>query len=39
MLLAARKLFRFSLMYLSGVFAVLLVEALAIRLLTAFGVI
>ncbi len=38
MLAAARKLFRFSLLYLSGLFAVLLVEALAFKALAAFGV-
>ncbi len=37
MLAAARKLFRFSLLYLSGLFAVLLVEALVMKALTAFG--
>ncbi|PJR90273.1 protoheme IX farnesyltransferase [Ochrobactrum sp. 695/2009] len=38
MLAAARKLFRFSLLYLSGLFAVLLVETLAVKALAAFGV-
>ncbi len=38
MLAAARKLFRFSLLYLSGLFAVLLVEALAMKAFAAFGV-
>ncbi|MBC8717923.1 MULTISPECIES: heme o synthase [Brucella/Ochrobactrum group] len=38
MLLAARKLFRFSLIYLSVIFAVLLFEALAIKLLNGFGI-
>ncbi|MBC2884610.1 protoheme IX farnesyltransferase [Ochrobactrum sp. CM-21-5] len=38
MLAAARKLFRFSLFYLSGVFAVLLFEALTFKALAAFGV-
>lgn len=37
MIAAARKLFRFSLIYLSGVFAVLLLEALVIKALAAFG--
>lgn len=37
MLVAARKLFRFSLYYLAGIFAVLLLEALTIRILTAAG--
>ncbi|MFK0682853.1 heme o synthase [Ochrobactrum sp. BD67] len=39
MLAAARKLFRFSLLYLSGVFAVLLVEALVMKALVALGVV
>ncbi len=34
----ARKLFRFSLLYLAGIFAVLLFEALTFKLLAAFGV-
>ena len=38
MLVAARKLFRFSLVYLSGLFAVMLVEALTLKALHAFGV-
>ncbi|UWL60191.1 heme o synthase [Brucella pseudintermedia] len=38
MLAAARKLFRFSLLYLSGLFAVLLVETLAVKALAALGV-
>ncbi|APX69412.1 MULTISPECIES: heme o synthase [Brucella] len=38
MLAAARKLFRFSLLYLAGIFAVLLFEALTFKLLAAFGV-
>ena len=37
MLLAARKLFRFSLIYLSMIFAVLLFEALAFKILSSFG--
>ncbi|SPU61337.1 protoheme IX farnesyltransferase [Brucella melitensis] len=32
------KLFRFSLLYLAGIFAVLLFEALTFKLLAAFGV-
>jgi protoheme IX farnesyltransferase len=38
MLATARKLFRFSLLYLSGLFAVLLVETLVMKALVAFGV-
>ncbi len=38
MLLAARKLFRFSLIYLSAIFAVLLFEALTMKLLSGFGI-
>ncbi|WP_343313776.1 heme o synthase [Brucella sp. BE17] len=38
MLAAARKLFRFSLLYLSGLFATLLFEALTLKALNAFGV-
>lgn len=37
-LAAARKLFRFSLLYLSGLFATLLLEALTLKALNAFGV-
>ncbi|MFC4625113.1 heme o synthase [Daeguia caeni] len=38
MIAAARKLFRFSLIYLAAIFAVLLVEALVIKALVAYGV-
>ncbi|MBN9046675.1 MAG: heme o synthase [Rhizobiales bacterium] len=37
MLAAARKLFRFSLIYLSGLFAVMLAETLAVKAFQAFG--
>ncbi|MBV2142566.1 heme o synthase [Falsochrobactrum sp. TDYN1] len=37
MLTAARKLFRFSLIYLSGIFAMLLLEAVTLNILTASG--
>lgn len=38
MLGAARKLFRFSLLYLTGLFATMLIEALTLKALYAFGV-
>src|SRR5690606_17158820 len=37
MIIAARKLFRFSLFYLAGIFAVLLLEAVGFRLMTFAG--